>query len=198
MSTKYMVPLNPLQQPVAAVDSRFCLPHKVSLLMREFLNSDNFTITDVNTGQAYFSLNQKFSLRGKEVLTDIYGNVVANSKGSFFSSGVKIFRGGHSDVLIGETFRNSAFGMFKINAQVRLLNGQLVTIVMKGENHYNCTMWIGEPKQGGTPIAFCYPNPNRGMFSSMQYIVDIAPGMDCALVILLLVIYEEVSEPKRS
>jgi hypothetical protein len=40
--------------------------------------------------------------------------------------------------------------MYKINSQVRLLNGQLVTIVMKGEDHYNFTMWIGEPKQGGT------------------------------------------------
>ena len=52
--SKYNEPLQPQPQPLWAIERRFCVPHPVTLRLREkFLSfsGDDFKISDANSGQ---------------------------------------------------------------------------------------------------------------------------------------------------
>ena len=192
-----MVSLNPLPQPIVAFDSSFCLPFTTGFIFRELIlpwkQGKYYEIQDYSTKQVLFNLSPKNVYQGEELLTNMNGAPVAYNKKPPFKDLVQIFRQGQpmqsEYALSGQSHRHFAWTMRKITADITLLNGQRVNVVMKGENRWNCTMWLDEPKQGGIPIALCSPYPHKNFHRNLEYTVNVAPGIDCALVMLLLHTY---------
>ena len=193
--SKYDVPLQPLSAPFAVTDQRFCFPTVTTLLMRERGFSKDWTIKDVNTGIPYFVLQARlFSLKGKDQLCDIYNVPVANcKKDGLLSRNQTVYAGADSQLPKASVVCRGFKGK-KFECTVALTSGQQALVVMKGSSHYDCTMWIGQPKQGGTPVARAVSEVS--LFSRTQYTLVITPGFDAALAVLLLNIYEEATKPQ--
>ncbi len=168
-------------------------------MLREKVLSTSTPIKDMNTGTPYFIMQGRvLSATAKEQLHDIYDVPIANSRrdDTVSMNRFTIYAGADKHLPKAHMVRRGcclfAACTFKFDCEVTLTNGQQALVVMKGSGHFDCTMWIGEPKQGGTPVARAFSaNPNLGA----QYALMIAPGFDAALAVLLLHIYESATVP---
>jgi len=73
------------------------------------------------------------------------------------------------------------------------LNGQPRYVVLKGDWRSKlAVIYLGEPKQGGIPIGKVYrPVTGRSFFGADEYIIEIAPGVDISLLVIMCIALDE-------
>ncbi len=195
------VQLVPLPQQICATEARFCLPHPVTLNLREKLFSfsgDDFKISCAATGTPYFQCQGKtWSLREKKVLRDAYGTPVANFKEKLlsFTDSFDIYSGENSDKKICKCTTSYTFVKAKMYAFFQdAVSGAQKAIVLKGDwRDKRCVIYLGEPKSGGVPIAKVFrPFSLKGhLFDKDSYRLEIAAGVDIALLVILCIAFDE-------
>lgn len=78
-----------------------------------------------------------------------------------------------------------------------VLNGEIQRhLVMKGDwKAKRCTIYLGEPKQGGIPLARIYrPITGRSFFLGVDdYILEIAANVDIAICVIMCIALDEYS-----
>jgi len=139
----------------------------------------------------------------QKILRDNAGVPVLNMKEKMFSFTDKftIFAGQGSERQI-----------CKFNSQLTFLKAKLSTVfpdvintgisrhlVLKGDwRSKRCTIYLGEPKQGGVPIARIFrPLTNRSLFMGVDdYIMEIAGGVDIAICVIMCIALDEHSRER--
>lgn len=191
--------------PICATEPRFCLPQNVQLRLREKLMSfsgDDFKITDAaNSAVVYFQVQGRvFSLREKKVLRDNMGVPVANMKEHLisFTPTFTVYAGDHSDRELCKFVSKFTFLKAKLSTHFNdVVTGVPHQIVLKGDwREKRCVVYMGEPKQGGVPIARVFrPLTGRSLLLGQQdYIVEISAGVDIALVVIMCIALDEHSK----
>ncbi|XP_021963961.1 protein LURP-one-related 15 [Folsomia candida] len=198
-------PLYPQSKdPICATEPRFCLPQTVQLRLREKLwsfSGDDFKITDASNREfVYFQCQGRvFSLREKKVLRDNMGVPVLNMKEQLFSftDKFKVYAGEHSDREICKFNSKLTFFKAKLSSQfIDVISGRPRLITLKGDwREKRCVIYLGEPKQGGIPIARIFrPLTGRSLlFGVDDYIIEIAGGVDIALAVIMCIALDEHS-----
>jgi len=201
----YEAPLVPQQIPICAVEPRFCLPRPVQLRIREKMwtfSGDDFSISDPSDGTVYFKCaGRAFSIRDKKTLLDNMGQPVLNMKEALmsFTDKFTVYAGSSSDRMICKFHTEFTFLKAKISAQFGdVLNGQARYVVLKGDwASKTAVFYLGEPKQGGVPIGKVYrPLTGRAFFGADEYIIEIAPGVDISLLVIMCIALDEHKRDK--
>lgn len=80
-----------------------------------------------------------------------------------------------------------------------VLNGGMRYLVLKGDwRDKRCVIYLGEPKQGGIPIARIFrPLTGRSLFGADDYIMEIAAGVDIAICVIMCIALDEHSRDNR-
>ncbi|XP_037041275.1 protein LURP-one-related 9-like [Bradysia coprophila] len=200
-------PIYPQSQPICATEPRFCLPHNVQLHLKEkffSFSGDDFKITDANNKAIiYFQCEgRSFSLSEKKVLRDNVGVPVLNMKEKMFSISDKF------NIFAGE---GSERQICKFRSQITFLKAKLSTVfpdvltkaqrhlVLKGDwRSKRCLIYLGEPKQGGIPLARIYrPLTQRSLFLGVDdYIIEIAANVDIAMCVIMCIALDEHSRER--
>jgi uncharacterized protein YxjI len=202
--------LSPQQQSqlpplLVAANIAHCYPHPVTLIMKEKLMSwtgDDFKIKDPN-GHVFFRIEGKaISFSQKKCLQNPQGQVIANFKKEAFNflPVYNVFHGAHSEQLMARI--ESKFTFISTKAKVQLtnvVNGQPAELVLKGDwRSKNAQIYLGNPKEGGRMIANASRklNAKHVLFGAQDYQVTIEPGVDVALIVLLVLAFDEMAETK--
>ena len=188
------------RNPIVATDSRFAFPQQVNLFLQEKIYSwtgDDFAITDFN-GCPYFRCGGRaFSFRQKKVINDIYGIPIYNIKHELLSlrGRFKFYYGDQGNNIIASVDPISTFGSLY---SVTFFNQAT------GQNDYlelacdlmgsRCGIFHGNAKAGAPMI--CRINKQYDAknfyYNKQNYVVEIAPNVDAALMIGLGIIFDEL------
>jgi len=201
-------PIYPQPQPICATEPRFCLPHNVQLHLKEkffSFSGDDFKITEA-TNKSIIDFQcegRTFSLSQKKVLRDNVGVPVLNMKEQLFSFTDKftIFAGDGSERQICKFKSQLTFLKAKLSTIFPdVLNGGVSRhLVLKGDwISKRCMIYLGEPKQGGIPVARIFrPINSRSLFLGVdEYIIEIAAGVDIAICVIMCIALDEHSRDK--
>ena len=188
------------RNPIVATDRRFAFPQQVNLFLQEKIYSwtgDDFAITDFN-GCPYFRCGGRaFSFRQKKVINDIYGIPIYNIKHELLSlrGRFKFYYGDQGNNIIASVDPISTFGSLY---SVTFFNQAT------GQNDYlelacdlmgsRCGIFHGNAKAGAPMI--CRINKQYDaknfFYNKQNYVVEIAPNVDAALMIGLGIIFDEL------
>ena len=188
------------RNPIVATENRFIFQQPIYLSLRERIASwsgDDFAITDLN-GTPFFKCSGKvFSMRQKKILYDVYMNPIYNIKHELLSmrGRYKFMYGGQGDRVIASVDPINAFSShYSINFY------NLAT----GRNDYlelacdfmgsKCGIFHGKAKEGAPMI--CRINKQYDaknyFYDKQNYVVEISPNVDAALMIGLGIIFDEI------
>ena len=195
-SNQLSIPRN----PIVATDNRFIFQQPICLSLRENIASwsgDDFTITDFY-GTPFFKCDGRaFSMRQKKVLYDIYMHPIYNIKHEIFSlrGRYKFNYGEQGDRVIASV---DPIDAFKSHYSISFYN------LATGRNDYlelacdflgsKCGIFHGQAKQGAPMI--CRINKQYDAknfyYNKQNYVVEISPNVDAALMIGLGIIFDEI------
>ncbi|KAJ3006952.1 hypothetical protein HKX48_009381 [Thoreauomyces humboldtii] len=204
-------PLHPQHPPVTAIDPRFCNPQPTTLVLREKIFSfsgDDFSIKDAYTGQPWFRIDgRSLSLRQKKTLLDVYGAPVANMKQELlaFVPNQKVFKGGDSSVPLLDIRVHVTFMKPKLSVVFRdVVTGEECEVGCKGDwIARNCLIWVDRGRKGEMNRRFVanVTSPilegNNMFWDKQTYWLQVAPGMDLALLTLVCVALDERFHDKK-
>lgn len=195
------VPQNP---PLAIIEQRFCLPNPVTLRLRNklFSFSQDSDIRDPFTGILYFRVKGRvFSMKDKKTLLDFADVPVLNLQEPMFRwrKTYEISRGNDQvnrvmDVTLKFTFLKTKMGAVAVN----ISTGQQVALGVLGNwSSRNAIIWVDigntGDKESRIPIAKIYRplNIQEMIFGAESYYIEIAPGVDIALIVALCVCVDD-------
>ena len=189
------IPLATNPNPIVAFEERFAFQKPITLLLKEkafSFGGDDFNITDINK-EPYFKIKRKaFSFSQKKTFYDLYDKPIYNIKHGFFK-GYKFYLGAEEQQVIVNvktlgsfnnteyqvTFKNRINGM---DERLELICDYTGSI---------CGIFNGYAKQGAPLI--CKITKKYKLFSGGDnYIVEIAPNIDAALMLGLGVCFDEI------
>ena len=203
--SKFYEPLVAQTVPVWATESRFVVNREVTLKLREKFwswSGDDYEIKEVGSEQLWFKVKGRaFSIRDKKVIHDFEGKSIINMREqlmSFFEHNHKIYRGEDDNEEMFKVTSKATFGKAKANVPItNQQNQQPLNIVLKGDVwSTTAVIYIGEPKQGGIPVAKIHrPINARDLFLDKQdYYLTIAPNVDTCLMVTLCIILDEMKK----
>ena len=188
------------RNPIVATNASFAFPYQVNLFLQEKIYSwtgDDFNITDFN-GTPYFRCGGKaFSFREKKVISDIYGIPIYNIKHELLSlrGRFKLYFGDVGDRIMASVDPVNTLGSIH---SVTFFN------IATGQNDYlelacdlvgsRAGIFHGSAKAGAPLI--CRINKQYDaknyFYNKQNYVVEIAPNVDAALMIGLGIIFDEL------
>ena len=205
---RYDEPLVPQAEPICAIEPRFCLETPVQLRLREkimSLSGDDFKVTDESSGMIYFQVQGKvFSLEDEKVLYDNAGVAVLNLKEALFSFTDKytVYAGKSNRPICQFKTRLVTFLVTSISTTFKdAISGRERLVVLKGDwRQKKCVIFLGDPKQGGIPIAKVFrPLTGRSLYFGVdEYILEVAPGVDVSLMVIMCIALDEHKRDKKS
>ncbi|RHY93390.1 hypothetical protein DYB37_002621 [Aphanomyces astaci] len=181
-------------KPMAVLHSRFTAQCPVTLLIKQKMwsfSGDDFTIKDIHTGTPYFKINvSALSLRQKKSLLDYSGAQVAYMEEPVLSWTRR-----------QEVYTPQKEKWFEIKPRLTMFSNELdcaaVDSVTGQTLHFGLQGDFIARKSvitcDGVPVAKIW-KPIE--FVRTQYHVDIAPGVDMALIVLLCVALDEATEKR--
>ena len=188
------------RNPIVATDNRFVYPHQTNLYLQEKIYSwtgDDFAITDFNGVPFFRCGGRAFSFREKKVINDVYGIPIFNIKHELLSmrGRYKFMYGGQGDRVIASVDPISAF---RSHYSVNFYN------LATGRNDYlelacdfmgsKCGIFHGKAQEGAPMI--CRINKQYDaknyFYDKQNYVVEISPNVDAALMIGLGIIFDEI------
>ena len=181
--------------PITAVDPKFVLkcPMRLNIRHNDWVNSGEFRVKDVATGIPYFLVDGVFwSFHNRKLLRDANGTEVATMEERSFSLG-------HRDVLRTNGRGEATSHIFGFDVTNFFgctdLTCEFVDLVTKQRHVLTASGSVGSWNMvfrcDGHAIA---KFESDWTLSGDKYIVDIAPGVDLALIVLLCVGVQEASE----
>ena len=192
--------ISPPRNPIVVTDNRFAFPQQTALLLRERVYSwtgDDFDICDLY-GRPYFKCGGRLiSFRQTKVILDVYGIPIYNIKHEIFSlrGRFKLYQGNTGAREIASIDPISTFGSLYSISFYNLATGrndylELACDLMGSR----CGIFHGSAKQGAPMI--CRINKQYDAknfyFDKQNYVVEIAPNVDAALMIGLGIIFDEL------
>ncbi|KAI9179132.1 hypothetical protein H9P43_005794 [Blastocladiella emersonii ATCC 22665] len=186
-----------VNDPVAIIDARFCLPDRVKLALQPTSPfGHDFKVTD-EAGTKLFALyvNSLALFTHKSVLIDAYGDAVCNFKkdaNTMCAAKFAVLRGGSdgSGEGEGQAMKVKAdVGSFSITLYAE--TAKHGTLVVKGGVRDSCIfVFAGYPKRGGVLIAKAIRS--SAMFVSADSTLWVAPGVDIAAMVALVAMMHAV------
>ena len=197
-------PLAQIKNPIAAFERRFTFQKPITLLLKEKTFSwsgDDFNITDTN-GQPYFKIKGKaFSMRQKKIFYDLYDQPIFNIKHELFSlrGRYKFFMKEGEQVAVNVDpvgFGNTRYQVTFIN----IFSGKKLILDLVCDFMGSiCGIFLGNAEQGAPLICKIYKQYDSKLFftGKNNYIVQISPNVDSALMLGLGVCFDEIKNDKK-
>ncbi|KAJ3150439.1 hypothetical protein HDU86_006610 [Geranomyces michiganensis] len=198
-------PLLPCNPGVSAVDPRFIAQREITLMIKEKVLSfsgDDFTIKDTQTGQPYFKVDgRNFSLRSKKQFLDAYGLPVFNMKQKLLKlvATQNIYKGDSSDEKLFVIESTFTFMKPKLHILFNdLVTGERCELSLKGNwIARECVIMLDRGCKGPQNrqiigyIASRLLEARNLLFDKQTYLLRIAPGVDMALMVAVVVALDE-------
>jgi uncharacterized protein YxjI len=205
---KYDVQPQPLKGELCVFGKEYVVPEgkPLFLAMKNKISwtGDDYIIKDAATQEVWFKIDGKLSFCEKKTMFDRNGAPVfiMKEKVMQLDDVQTVYSGKDPTRLMFEVKSN--IGNSKQRAKVTAEGGREVEIVSKCSlTDSHCAMWLGEPKEGGHPIAcfkckgdimnFCPNGLNDGGYVC-DYYVEIAPGVDAAMVVAIVMAQCQMNE----
>ena len=188
------------RNPIVATNTQFAFPYQVNLFLQEKIYSwtgDDFNITDMNGTPFFRCGGRAFSFKQKKVISDLYGMPIYNIKHELFSlrGRFKLYYGDMGNRIMASVDPVDTFGSIH---SVSFFN------IATGRNDYlelacdlvgsRCGIFHGSAR-GGAPL-ICRINKQYDaknyFYDKQNYVVEIAPNVDAALMIGLGIIFDEL------
>jgi uncharacterized protein YxjI len=189
------------EKDVVAVDSKYVFEEPTELLLKEGLLSfsgDDFTIKD-SSGNSYFKCEGKLlSIRDKKFVTDMEGKplfCIAN-KVLFLKGRLKIYEGNDTKKVLASIAPQTSIKSRKhIVTYYNPVTEKEETLDMKFDffNH-SCGIFYGKEKEGAPMICKIIKkiDAKRILTNKENYYIEIAPGVDIALMSALAICFDEI------
>ena len=146
----------------------------------------------------YFKIHRTsaFSFSQKKILLDYYGQPVANFKHRTFDHSFDVYLGSSSDSIAFSIYPNNSFVGVKLSATIiNQATRARQTLYLRCDNALGMFIFNGHPKQGGQAIARM---EKVSFFGPDEYTLQVAPGVDLAMVVFMVLAYDEVRERQQS
>ena len=188
------------RNPIVATNTCFAYPYQINLFLQEKIYSwtgDDFNITDMYGTPFFRCGGRAFSFKQKKVISDLYGMPIYNIKHELFSlrGRFKLYYGDAGDKIMASIDPVNTFGSIH---SVSFFN------IATGRNDYlelacdlvgsRCGIFHGSAR-GGAPL-ICRINKQYDaknyFYDKQNYVVEIAPNVDAALMIGLGIIFDEL------
>ncbi|PWN99522.1 hypothetical protein FA09DRAFT_333817 [Tilletiopsis washingtonensis] len=178
-------PLAPVPHPIGVLPA-FCQhQQQMALKIREHkvsLTGDDFSIKDAMTNQTIFKVDGKaLSLSGRKDVLD--------------ASGTKLFQVRKKHIAIHTTYQGIGANdevLFTVSSRMSLgTKLEIKVLVLKGDFFdRNATITTKE----GVPVASIgrsFANAGQVLFDKQTYILNVAPGVDAALMVAVAICLDE-------
>jgi uncharacterized protein YxjI len=196
MNPNYGAPPPP---PVAAINLSFCQPGPLTLVMKEKLWSwtgDSFQIKDTN-GNVYFQIaGQVMSFRDKKKLLDYAGNPLGTLKSPLFSIRTRYNVTSPSGQTLVSILKRFTFFKSKLTAKfTNLADGSQCKVVVKGDwRDKRATITLDGRLLATVNRAL---NMEHIFFGKETYQIFIEPGVDMALIVFLVLAFDEAENDRN-
>jgi len=191
--------IKPADHQIGCIEPRFVFQQPITLNLDEkySFSGDDFKIKDTN-GVSYFKCKgNSFSLRDKKVIYDLYDKPLFNIQGNmFYGHGLKVYAGKGTSTVLGKVSRRSLLKKNKYEFSfTNIMTNQPEVLDMKCDFFgYSCGIFAGKESQGAPMI--CSITKTKNMLSLISnpdhYQIQIAPGVDAALMVALAICYDEL------
>ncbi|ORX84150.1 DUF567-domain-containing protein [Anaeromyces robustus] len=192
---------------IAVVNKKFVLPQSVTLVLREkifSLSGDDFSIKDINGVEYLRCKGKALSIRNKKILYDVDQTPLLNIQKALMSlkGNVKIYAGDSDEKVLATIGQSGVFAVKKYVVEFfNEATGKNESFDMKCDYlSYTCAIFYGHEKEGAPVVAKVTKKlDKKTLFTGMQnYFVEIAPGVDIALMCALAICFDEYkNEPKN-
>jgi len=192
-----------LPEAFVVFDQKFIVPAGAPLFLhfraKLSWSADDFIISNAQTGQKWFSVDgQAFSLNQKKFILDLYGNqVFTMQENAILDDKQTVYTPDGREIFAV----SSNFGNTKQSTQVTTLgpNGRWVEINMRADFWgSNGAIFIGPLDTGVAIATFHSPTELQnflpGRWAQDDYFVKIAPGVDAAFIVAMMVAYNEMND----
>ena len=188
------------RNPIVSTENRFIFQQPICLSLRENIASwsgDDFTITDMMGTPFFICGGRAFSLRQKKVLYDVYMKPIYNIKHELFSlrGRYKFNFGEGGERTIASVDPISTFGsLYSVNFYNLATDRNDYLELACDITGSKCGIFHGQAKQGAPLI--CRINKQYDaknfFYNKQNYVVEISPNVDAALMIGLGIIFDEI------
>jgi len=197
------VPLSSPKNNIVAIEDRFVFQQPITLLLREkvmSISGDDYTIKDINDVSYFKCSGKTFNLKDKKILSDINGKPLLNIKNNKIISLKKkmyIYAGEDDTKTLAVIRPNSALIIRKCSVEFfNKATGKNEELIMKTDLLGNsCGIFYGENEKLICNIHRKI-NAKLALFAKDTYYVEIASGVDVALMLSLGICFDELKNDK--
>jgi uncharacterized protein YxjI len=184
---------------------------RTTLIVKErafTFSGDSFSIKDTSGNVWFQCKGRAFSLRDKKVITDKQGQPIFVMKEDpvgwlrnqyLFHPNQNVEQGRQQE--FATIIPKFTFLKAKLYASVHnKAAGSRNLLVLKGDPYTrSASIYIGEPKQGGKPVARVGRNitGNDFLFGKQTYHLVVEPGVDAAIMVALSIAFDERENERK-
>ncbi|DBA00467.1 TPA: hypothetical protein N0F65_002710 [Lagenidium giganteum] len=194
------LPLEPQFQPVALTSGIFCFQQPLTLHLKEEMVNGGFSVRDANTQRVIFRIQRAiFSLSNRKALLDIYYQPILLIKRQLlaFSPRYDLFANDDEGRLLATAkCKITRFQPRMSMPFINMISGETCVMGLEGDwLSRTAVIWLERGNSGVCmPVAKVYRPilTGRNMCLDLQdYYIDIAPGVDAAVIVMLCVMLDE-------
>jgi len=184
---------------VAAIGATYCAVEPTTLAMKEkafSLSGDTFKIKDAKSGQVVFQIEGKvISLHDKKKLLDGNGNEIAVFAKKLVSIH-KTFVVSRGDEKLMTITKKMAFMKSKMVAEVKNLCSDGREMKIEAVGDWRDKNVVVSEEGGGilATISRKSLNLNSVAFDAQTYYLQVNPGVDSAMIVLLALAFDELEQ----
>jgi len=185
---------------IAVVDPRFVFRTPVTLILREKIFSfsgDDFSIKDVNDVEYFRCKGKAFSIRDKKILYDLYQKPILNIQHKIFTmkGNIKIYADNEDTKVLATINKKSFISVKKYIVEFyNQATERNEYFDMKCDFFsFTCGIFYGHEKEGAPMVCKITKKLDAKLVFTTQenYYVQIAPGVDAALMVAIAICFEE-------
>jgi len=193
-------PINPPKNDIVVVDPRFVFRMPVTLILREKIfcfSGDDFSIKDLNDVEYFRCKGKALSIRDKKVLYDLYQKPILNIQHKIFTmkGNIKIYADNEENKILATVNKKSFISVKKYIVEFyNQATGKNEYFDMKCDFFsFTCGIFYGHEKEGAPMVCKVTKKLDVKLVFTTQenYYVQIAPGVDAALMVAIAICFDE-------
>ncbi|OUM62308.1 hypothetical protein PIROE2DRAFT_44426 [Piromyces sp. E2] len=193
-------PIQPPKNDIVGIEPRFVFRNPLTLILREKIFSfsgDDFSIKDINNVEYFRCKGKALSIRDKKILYDLYQKPILNIQHKILTlkGNIKIYAEDKQDKILATINKKSFISVKKYIIEFyNQATEKTEYLDMKCDFFsYSCGIYYGHEKEGAPLICKITKKIDMKLVFTTQenYFVQIAPGVDAALMMAIAICFDE-------
>jgi len=193
-------PIKAPKNDICATEQRFIFRQPLTLILREKIFSfsgDDFSIKDANNVEYFKCKGKAFNIRDKKILYDLYQKPILNIQHKILTlkRNIKIYAEDKTEKIYATINKKSFISVKKFIVEFyNQATEKTEYLDLKCDFFsYTCGIFYGHEKEGAPMVAKVTKNFDcKLVFTSQEnYYLQIAPGVDAALMVAIAICFDE-------